>query len=80
MPALGELYSWTTIGRAFLAGFESDVPYTVGIVELSGLGVRMLGRIVDCNPGDLRLQLPMKAVFSVASPNITLCHWTLRRD
>jgi uncharacterized OB-fold protein len=42
----GRLYSWTTIGRAMLPGFESEVPYTVVIVAAEAdPRIRFVGRL-----------------------------------
>lgn len=72
----GRLYSWTVVGRAMLPGFEDDVPYPVVVVELEDApGVRFLGNVVDARPEDLRIDMPMQAVFREVSPGITLPYW-----
>jgi uncharacterized protein len=70
----GQLFSWTTIGRAMLAGFESEVPYTVVIVEAAAdPRVRFVGRLADGFDvpaiGD-----PMVASF-VPDGEVALVHW-----
>lgn len=71
----GRLFSWTTIGRAMLAGFESEVPYTVVIVESErDPRVRFVGRLADGHPvpaiGD-----PMVALFVTAADGVNLVYW-----
>ena len=70
----GLLYSWTTIGRAMLAGFEADVPYTVVIVEAEAdPGVRFVGRLsVGHEVPDIGT--PLVAEF-VRCDGVTLVHW-----
>ena len=70
------IFSWTTVFRSFLPGFEQDTPYTVGIVELvHARPVRMLGRIVEARISDLRVLMPLRAVMERSSPTVTLCNW-----
>jgi hypothetical protein len=73
----GHLYSWTTIGRAMLAGFETEVPYTVVIVSAAAdPRIRFVGRLADGHEvpaiGD-----PMVASF-VPNGDVTLVNWLPR--
>jgi uncharacterized OB-fold protein len=57
----GSVYSFTVCHRAGAPGFEADVPYTIGLVELDE-GVRMLaGILVD--PGSVSIGMPVQAIF-----------------
>ncbi|MBX6378916.1 MAG: Zn-ribbon domain-containing OB-fold protein [Clostridia bacterium] len=72
----GTLYSWTVTHRAMLPAFAGDVPYAIVIVELDEpRGVRLLGNAVDCDPSELRLGMPMEAVFQDVTDEVTLVHW-----
>ena len=75
VAAEGTLYSWTTVGRAFLPDFAEQVPYTVGIVELThAKPIRMVGRVLGL-PAD-RLEVGMRLVASFEDDGGgTLCHW-----
>ena len=58
----GRLYSWTTVGRAMLAGFEAEVPYTVVIVEAEAdPRVRFVGRLAGSDVPEIGAAL--EAVF-----------------
>lgn len=64
----GTLWTWTTqefIPKsppyAVAETEESFVPYAVGYVEFAGQG-RIEGRIVGCEPGDLRIGMEMEVV------------------
>jgi uncharacterized protein len=70
----GRLYSWTTIGRAMLPGFEDELPYTVVIVESADdPRVRFVGQLAADHSlpaiGD-----PLIATF-VSAGDVTLVHW-----
>ena len=58
----GSVYSFTVCHRAGVPGFESEVPYTIGLIELDE-GVRMLANIVSVDPGAVSIGMPVKAVF-----------------
>jgi len=70
----GRLYSWTTIGRAMLPGFESEVPYTVVIVAAEAdPRIRFVGRLASGHelPG---IGDPVVAVF-VPAGDVVLVYW-----
>jgi uncharacterized OB-fold protein len=75
----GRLYSWTTIGRAMLPGFESEVPYTVVIVAAEAdPRIRFVGRLDPAHeppahelPG---IGDPLVAVF-VPVEDVVLVYW-----
>lgn len=55
----GTLYSFSTVLKYAPSEFADDVPYTLAIVVLEE-GPRMLTRIVDADPGQLRCEMPVK--------------------
>ncbi len=67
----GTLFSWTTAMQPMLPQFADLVPYSPAIVELEE-GVRMVSWIVDVEPGELRLGLPVDVVFDDVTPDVTL--------
>ncbi len=48
-----------------------DVPYNVAIVQLEE-GPRMLSNIVDIDPANLRVDLPVTVVFDSINDTISL--------
>jgi uncharacterized OB-fold protein len=69
----GRLYSWTTVGRAMIAGFEADVPYTVVIVEAErDPRVRFVGRLAGAEVPEIGALLVAELV---ACDGVTLVHW-----
>lgn len=71
----GSLYSWTTIGRAALPGFESDLPYTVAVVELDDqAAIRHLATLEAPAGLALRVGLPVRVGFRERS-GVTLPVW-----
>ena len=65
------MFSWTVIHRALHPGFTPDVPYATVIIEMAE-GVRMVSHMLDLNPEQLRVGLPVAVVFDDVTPEVTL--------
>ena len=60
----GTLYSWTVLHHSPGPGFAGMLPLIVGIVELAEQPHLLLcANILEAEPGDLRLGLPLKVCF-----------------
>jgi uncharacterized protein len=71
LPRTGTLWTWTTQGfrpKAPYAGPGDDVdftPFAIGYVELEGEQgpeLRVEGHLVDVDPADIRIGMPMQVV------------------
>ncbi len=58
---VGRVLTFTKIYSA-PSGFEHQIPYTVGIIELED-GQRMATEIVDCSPNQLKIGLKVQTVI-----------------
>ena len=67
----GEVYSYTIVHRPPSLTFEEDVPYTVALVELNE-GVRLMSNIVEIEPEEVCVGMPVELVFDDISPMISL--------
>ena len=67
----GTIYSYTLIYQNKSPEFVHDTPYNVAIVQLEE-GPRMLSSIVDIDPTDLRVDLPVTIIFDPVSEGISL--------
>jgi len=67
----GTVYIWTVVVHPTGAVWVDEVPYTVAIVELEE-GVRMLSNMVDCEPEELRVGMPVEVVFDDVTDQVTL--------
>jgi uncharacterized OB-fold protein len=64
MSGRGRLFAWTVVRHAFLPQFSDDVPYATGLVALDeDPSVRIVTRIVDCDPERLAFHMPVRVVF-----------------
>lgn len=67
----GTVYTWTVVERALHPAFASATPMAPVVVEMEE-GVRMLSELVDCPIAELRIGMPVEAVFEVVTPEVTL--------
>ena len=65
----GTVYSYTVVHRPQRPEFV--VPYVVVIAELEE-GWHMLSNLVDCDPGDIAVGMPIEVTFKKMSEEITL--------
>ena len=64
MSGRGRLYAWAVVRHAFLSQFEGEVPYVPALVALDeDPAVRVVTRIVDCDPGRLGFDMAVRVVF-----------------
>ncbi len=60
----GTLFSWAVVRRALVKPFADPLPFATGLVALDeDPAVRMVTRLVDCEPELLRIDMPMRVVF-----------------
>jgi uncharacterized OB-fold protein/acyl dehydratase len=69
----GELHSYVVHHHPPVPGRAA--PYVVGLVELDE-GVRMVGNVIGCAPGDVRIGMPVRLVFERVGDELTLPQWT----
>jgi len=63
----GNVYSYTVIRQNYSRPFREWMPYVVALVDLEE-GPRIMTNIVDCDPEDVRVGMPVRAArFDVVS-------------
>ena len=67
----GKVYTFSTVCRAPYKSLQSKTPYTVGIIELDE-GFYMFSEIVDCDPSQIEIGLPVEVVFHKVNEEVTL--------
>ncbi len=65
----GSVYTWTVVERALHPAFAQSVPYAPVVVEMAE-GVRVLSRVVDCPPEDLRIGMPLRVEFEALADDL----------
>jgi uncharacterized OB-fold protein len=72
----GSIYSFTVINRSPYE--DLPAPYAVALVRLEE-GVTLLSQIVDCDPGELRCDLPVEVSFQPLRDGVTVPVFRLAR-
>ena len=67
----GTVWTYTVTYQNRTTGFADMVPYVLALVELDE-GVRMFTNIVDCNPREVSIGMPVEVTFQTATPQISI--------
>lgn len=67
----GKVYTWTVTHQPMHPTFVNDVPYAVVTVELEE-GPRVITNVIDCPPDELKIGMPVTAVFEDVTDEVTL--------
>lgn len=68
----GHVYSWIVVRHPIPKSvFGDDVPYAVALIDLEP-GVRMVSRIVDCDPDDVAANMQVQVKFDDVTDELTL--------
>jgi uncharacterized OB-fold protein len=68
----GTVFSFVVHHHPQVPGHEP--PFVVALVELEE-GVRMLGEVVDVDPAEVRIGLPVEVAFTPIDHELTLPNW-----
>jgi len=64
------VYTWSTVFVNDLNPFNTRVPYVAAVVELEE-GPRVMTEIVDCEPTDLSIGMPVEVAYHALTDEIT---------
>ncbi len=67
----GKIYSYTVVMNNPPSAFVKDLPYVIAIIKLDE-GVQMLTNIVDCDPKEVKFDMPVEITFQKITDEITL--------
>ena len=67
----GKLYTYGIMHQKYHPAFAEETPYNYALVELDE-GPRLVTNIVDCEPDDMKTDMPVEAVFDHVSDEATL--------
>jgi hypothetical protein len=67
----GKIYTFTVTNQNQASGFRDSLPYVMAWVDLDE-GLKMLTNIVDCPPQEVKIGMPVEAVFEDVTPEVTL--------
>tara|TARA_B100001142_G_scaffold291158_1_gene309165 strand:+ start:522 stop:932 length:411 start_codon:yes stop_codon:yes gene_type:complete len=67
----GTVFSFVVFHRVYHKGWEGELPYVVGIVELEE-GPRMLSNIIEVPAENVKCDMPVRVVFDDVTDQLTL--------
>ncbi|HEX4211155.1 MAG TPA: Zn-ribbon domain-containing OB-fold protein [Candidatus Binataceae bacterium] len=67
----GRIYTFTVTNQNQASGFRDSLPYVLAWVQLEE-GVKLMTNIVDCPPEQVKIDMPVEAVFDDVTPEVTL--------
>jgi uncharacterized OB-fold protein len=69
----GKVWTWTIVTEPIDPVVEGKVPYNVVEIELDEQeGLRLVSNLIDCEPEDITMGMPVEVVFDEMSPELTL--------
>lgn len=71
VPGSGEVYTYTTVHRPIAAAQE--LPYYIAVISLEDSGgLRMISNLVDVNPDELEIGMPVELVWEDMSDDLAI--------
>ncbi len=67
----GEIYSFNVMHQVYHPAFAPEVPYAVVMVKLEE-GPKFISNMVGIKPHDIRIGMPVEAVFEPMTDEVTL--------
>lgn len=74
----GKVFTWTVVTLPMHPAFTDEVPYAVCLIELDE-GPRIVSRIVDVPPQNIRKDMPVEVFFDAVTPDVTLPKFRLAK-
>ncbi|MGH9028335.1 MAG: Zn-ribbon domain-containing OB-fold protein [Acidimicrobiales bacterium] len=71
----GSVYSFTIIRQNYSRAFRDMIPYVVALVDLEE-GPRLMTNIVECDPADVTIGMPVHATFEQVSEETGIALFT----
>ena len=77
LPGTGTVFSSIVVREPLHRGAEDHVPYVPAVIEPDGApGIRFVSNVVDVDPDEVTIGMPVKVVFHKVSDTLTLPLWT----
>ncbi len=73
----GNVYSFTVVHRAPSSAFKARVPYVVAVVSLEE-GPHLMTTLGGCDPGDVKIGMPVEVVWEDIDSGTTLPYFVPR--
>ena len=69
----GKVHTFSVVRQNTMPGWRDELPYIVAIVEIDDAGgTQMMTNLVDCDPDQVKIGMPVEAAFDDVTPEVTL--------
>ncbi len=69
----GSVFTFIVVHAPNLPGWADHAPYTVAWIELDEqAGLKMISNVVECDPKDVQIGMPVEVVFEDADDEISI--------
>jgi uncharacterized OB-fold protein len=69
----GWVYSYTVARQALVPALKDSIPYVVAVIDLPDApGARLVANLVDCDPDQVSITMPVKVVWAEVQPGIVI--------
>ena len=69
----GKVHTFSVIRQSVSPGFRDEVPYVVAVIEIDDAGgVQIMSNLVNVDPSEVRIGMPVKVRFEDVTSEITL--------
>jgi len=76
MSGRGTVYSYIVVHQTALPMWKGNVPYNIALVALQDAPqIKMMANVIDIENSDLRIGMPVYAVFDAVTREDTLLRW-----
>jgi uncharacterized OB-fold protein len=77
LPGTGTVFSFIVVRHPLNPQMSEYVPYMPAVVDPDGAhGCRFVSNVVDCEPEDVAIGMPVRVVWHHVSDTLTLPFWT----
>jgi len=77
LKGTGQVYSFVVFHRSFIPAFQEEAPYNVIIAQLDE-GPLLMSNIIGCQNEDIRVGMPIQAVFDQVTEDVSLPRFSLK--
>ena len=74
---IGTVYTFSVVHQMGVIPFSGRVPYVVALIDLAE-GPRLVGNVVDCEPGAVSIGSPVQCVIHRVNSEVGWPQWRLR--
>ena len=72
----GKVVSFTIVRQAISQAYAAEVPYVIALIQLDE-GPTMMSNVIDCDPEQVKIGMPVEVTFETWSEDLTVPKFTV---